>query len=208
MTYIPQDFQVSNEETLQEFMRLYPFATIVSSTPEETVASHVPVITRSMGKTLVIAGHLARANHHWKLMNASIPALVVFHGPHGYISPTWYESTPAVPTWNYGVVHAHGLPTVKTEEAFIRGVLKDLVERHEGNHAKSWRPEMTPAQYYDQMLRAIVGFELPVTKLEGKFKLGQNRSAADRHGVIAALEDAHSPEATRLAEFMRRWAGA
>lgn len=205
--YIPQEFQVSEDQALQEFMRQYNFATIISASQDEIVTSHVPVITRSLGKTLVIVGHIARANSHWKLMNGALPALVIFHGPHGYISPTWYESTPSVPTWNYGVVHAHGLPAVNTDETFLRKLLKDLVLRHEGVGPKNWSPESVPAKYYEQMLQAIVGFEMPVTKLEGKFKLGQNRSAEDRRRVIAGLENENSPESKRLAEFMRRWAG-
>ena len=126
MTYIPQHFRVSDEPTLQEFMRTYDFATIVTGSADGLVASHVPVLVRPSGATLVIVGHMARANHHWRLLDGATPALVVFHGPHGYVSPTWYETAPAVPTWNYGVVHAHGLPTVNEDEAFLRGVLADL----------------------------------------------------------------------------------
>ena len=104
-------------------MRTYDFATVVSSSPDRLVTSHVPVLVRPSGPTLVIVGHMARANHHWRLMDGATPALVVFHGPHGYVSPTWYETAPAVPTWNYGVVHAHGLPRANEDDAFVRGVL-------------------------------------------------------------------------------------
>lgn len=207
MTYIPKDFQVPDEVVLQDFMRTHDFATIVSNSPEGLVTSHVPVLVRSAGKTIVIAGHLARANHHWKLMDGSTPALVIFHGPHGYISPTWYETVPAVPTWNYGVVHAHGLPVRKEGESFVRGILEELAQRYEGNRPNGWRPESVPAESYGHMLRAIVAFEMPITKLDGKFKLGQNRSAEDRRGVIAALEKEGSRDSMRLAEFMRKWAG-
>jgi transcriptional regulator len=140
-------------------------------------------------------------------MDGSTPALVIFHGPHGYISPTWYEAAPAVPTWNYGVVHAHGLPVTKEEEPFLRGILEELAQRYEGNRTNGWRPESVPAESYGHMLRAIVGFEMPITKLDGKFKLGQNRSAEDRRGVIAALEKEGSRDSRWLAEFMRKWAG-
>lgn len=203
MTYIPKYFQVSDDQTLQEFMRMYNFATIVSNSPEGFVTSHIPIITRSVGKTIVLVGHMAQANHHWKLMNGAIPALFIFHGPHGYISPTWCESALEVPTWNYGVVHAHGLPIVNTDEAFIRSVLKDLVTCHEGDSPKSWRLDMLPAKYSEQMLHAIVGFEMAVIKLEGKFKLGQNQSVEDRRRIITALKKDISPDAKRLAEFMR-----
>ncbi len=206
MTYVPQHFRVSDEQTLQEFMRTYDFATIVSSSPDGLVTSHVPVLVRPSGATLVIVGHVARANHHWRLMDGATPALAIFHGPHGYVSPTWYATAPAVPTWNYGVVHAHGLPTANEDEAFLRGVLEELVRRFEGDRPDGWRPGSLPTDYYDRMLRGIVAFEMPVTKLEGKFKLGQNRSVEDRRRTIAALDDG-STEGTSLAEFMRRYAG-
>jgi transcriptional regulator len=207
MTYIPHDFQVPDIETLQEFMRSHDFATIVSSSPDGLVTSHVPVLVRSSDKTTLIAGHLARANHHWHLMDGATPALVIFHGPHSYISPTWYETAPSVPTWNYGAVHAHGLPKVNESVPFIRGILKELAQRYEGHRKNGWSPESVPAEYYDKMLHAIVGFEMPVKKLEGKFKLGQNRSAEDRRSVIAALEKEGTRDSTWLAEFMRKWAG-
>lgn len=208
MTYIPPQFRVADGQALHEFMQTYDFATIVSNSSDGLVASHVPVLVRPAGSTLVIVGHMARANHHWRLMDGATPALVIFHGPHGYVSPTWYEAAPAVPTWNYGVVHAHGLPTANEDETFVRGVLEELVRRYEGNRENGWRTESVPADFYDRMLRAIVGFEMPATRLDGKFKLGQNRSIEDRRRTIAALEGAASPEAARLAEFMRRGSGA
>ena len=207
MTYIPQHFRMSDEQTLQEFMRTYDFATVVSGAPDGLVTSHVPVLVRSSGATLVIVGHMARANHHWRLMDGATPALFVFQGPHGYVSPTWYETAPAVPTWNYGVVHAHGLPRAIEDDAFVRGVLEELVRRYEGNRPDGWRPESLPTDFYNRMRRAIVGFEMPATRLDGKFKLGQNRSVEDRRRTIAGLENKGSREAAWLAEFMRRHAG-
>jgi transcriptional regulator len=206
-TYIPEHFRVSDEQTLREFMQAHDFATMVSPSPEGLVTSHLPVLVRPAGATLMIAGHLARANPHWRLMNGATPALFLFHGPHGYVSPSWYAAAPAVPTWNYSVVHAHGRPTVREETSFIRGVLEELVARYEGRRPNGWRPESLPADYYERMLSAIVAFEMPVTRLEGKFKLGQNRSVEDRRRTIAGLEDDGSPEAVSLAEFMRRNAG-
>ena len=207
-TYIPPHFRTTDEHTLREFMDTYDFVTIIGSSSDGLMASHIPVLVRSSGATLVIVGHMARANPHWRLMDGATPALVIFQGPHGYVSPTWYENAPAVPTWNYGVVHAHGLPTVNEDEAFVRGVLEALVARYEGHREDGWRPATVPADFYDRMLRAIVGFEMPITRLDGKFKLGQNRSVEDRRRTIAELETLGSPEAARLAEFMRRASGA
>jgi transcriptional regulator len=208
MSYVPSHFRAADEQALREFMRVHDFATIVSNSADGLVASHLPVLVRSAGATLVIAGHMARANPHWRLMDGATPALAIFHGPHGYVSPTWYETAPAVPTWNYGVVHAHGSPVANEDAAFVRGVLEELVRRYEGSRENGWRPDRLPADFYDRMQRGIVGFELPVATLDGKFKLGQNRSVEDRRRTIAGLENSGSPEAARLAEFMREAAGA
>lgn len=208
MSYVPQHFRVADEQATIEFMRTYDFATIVSHSSDGLVASHIPVLVRRVGKNIVVAGHMARANQHWRLMDGATPAIFIFHGPHGYVSPTWYEAAPAVPTWNYGVVHAHGLPVVNEDEGFLRGVLEELVQRYEGTRANGWRTESVPAGFYDRLARGIVGFEMPVTTLDGKFKLGQNRSVEDRRRTIAELERSGSPEAARLAEFMRRRSGA
>jgi transcriptional regulator len=207
MTYVPQHFRMPDEATLQEFMTTYDFATIVSGAPTGLMVSHVPVLVRTAGAGLVIVGHLARANPHCRLMDGATPALAVFHGPHGYVSPTWYATAPAVPTWNYGVVHAHGLPAVNEDATFLRGVLEELARRYEGDGPAAWRPDGLPEDYYEGLLRGIVAFELPVTRLDGKFKLGQNRSVEDRRRTIAALERQGSREAASLAEFMRRRAG-
>lgn len=207
MAYIPQPFRVSDEHTLQEFMRTYDFATLVSTSPDELITSHLPVLVRPLGGTLVIVGHMARANRHWRKMDGATPAVAIFHGPHGYVSPTWYESGPAVPTWNYGVVHAHGFPTVNDNEGFVRSVLEEMVRRYEGDRPNGWRPESLATDFYNRMLREIVAFEMPATRLEGKFKLGQNRSVEDRRRTIAELENEGSHESACLAEFMRRRAG-
>jgi len=206
-SYVPPHFRVSDDAAVLEFMRTYDFATIVSPSPEGLVTSHVPLLVRQSGPTLLVVGHVARANHHWRLMDGTTLAVAIFHGPHGYVSPTWYATAPAVPTWNYGVVHAHGAPVADDDEAFAQGVVEELVRRYEGDRPDSWRAQSLPADFYGRLLRGIVAFRMPVARLDGKFKLGQNRSAEDRRRVIAALERDGSREATGLAEFMRLRAG-
>jgi transcriptional regulator len=208
MSYIPPHFRVADEQTLVDFMQTHDFATIVSHSSGGLVASHIPVLARRRGEVVVIAGHMARANQHWRLMDGATPAIFIFHGPHGYVSPTWYEAGPAVPTWNYSVVHAHGLPQASEDETFLRGVLEELVRRYEGNRANGWRIDSVPTDFYNQLRRGIVGFEMAVTKLDGKFKLGQNRSVEDRRRTIDELERSGSPEAAGLAELMRHRSGA
>jgi len=206
-SYVPPHFRVADADALLEFMRTYDFATVVTGSRAGIVTSHLPVLVRTAGEGLVVVGHMARANPHWQLMDGATPAVAIFHGPHGYVSPTWYETAPAVPTWNYGVVHAHGLPTVNEDGAFVVGLLEELVRRYEGDRAEGWRMERLPGEYLARMVRGIVAFELPVARLDGKFKLGQNRSVEDRRRTIAGLERDGSREAAWLADFMRRRAG-
>jgi transcriptional regulator len=222
--YIPAAFGVEDPVEIEAFMRRYDFATMVGPAgggalaPIEGVpepggarrpaiaASHLPLHLRSTPGGLVLEGHLARANPHWQSMDGTEDFLVVFSGPHGYVSPTWYGNRPAVPTWNYAVIHAHGRPRARTDAEFCRRVLGELIRRYEVGPA-GWRLEDQPDGFIDALLPAIVGFEMSVDRIEAKFKLGQNRSAEDRAATVAGLERVASPESAALAEFMRRLAG-
>jgi transcriptional regulator len=199
--YTPASSKIDDEAAIEAFVRRYDFATIV--TPGSAlVATHVPVVVRRAATGLVIVGHVARANDEWRKMNGASEALAIFLGPHGYVSPTWFASSPAVPTWNYAAVHAYGKPRAVEDSAFTKGLLDELVARYE-TAPDGWRPSSVPSLYYERLLGAIVAFEMPVDRLEAKFKLGQNRSPEDRAGTVAGLERAASPEAALLAAFMR-----
>jgi transcriptional regulator len=151
------------------------------------MVSHVPfVVDEDAGGALRLHGHVARANPHWRMLEVS-PALVIFSGPHGYISPTWYEKHPSVPTWNYAVVHAHGAARLVDAVALER-TLGRLSAHYESGNPAPWRIEGLERDYVETMVRAIVGFEIAVERLEGKFKLSQNRIPADQRRVIEALE--------------------
>ena len=200
--YTPASFKVDDQAQIEAFLRQHDFATVVSSPATGMVVTHVPLVVRRGSAGLVLVGHVARANAHWKLMDGAAESLAIFLGPHGYISPTWYASGPAVPTWNYAAVHAYGRPRVVDDATFTRDLLAELVARYEtGPHA--WRMEDLPPTYSDARTSAIVAFELPVERLEAKFKLGQNRSAADQAGAIAGLQRQGSPEAVALAALMQ-----
>lgn len=205
--YVPTSFKVDDQATIDAFLERYDFATIVSSGADGIVATHVPVVVKRTPSGLVLVGHVARANSHWQLMNGAGESLAIFHGPHSYVSPTWYASGPAVPTWNYATVHAYGKPQAVHDLTFTEDLLRELVHRHE-IVASGWRVEDLPPQYKDGLVSAIVAFEMPVHRFEAKFKLGQNRSAADRVGTIAGLEREQSAEANALAAFMRTHAGS
>lgn len=188
---------------IEAFLQKYDFATIVSPTPETLIATHLPVVVTRAASGLVVMGHMARGNSHWKHMDGTVESIAIFHGPHGYVSPTWYATSPAVPTWNYAVVHLYGRPQAREEPAFVQDVLNDLVNRYEGSGPDAWRMEGLPQDYRTRQLSGIVGFEMPIVRVEAKFKLGQNRAAVDRFRTIEALERRESLEASSLAAFMR-----
>jgi transcriptional regulator len=205
--YVPEAFKVVDGGEIQAFIQRYDFATMVSSPTTGLIATHVPVVVRREATGLVVVGHVARANPHWRVMDGSVECLAMFHGPHSYVSPTWYANSPAVPTWNYAVVHAYGKPRFREEGPFIETLLGELVDRYESHRAEPWRIEDQPSDFRDQMLARIVGFEMPVLRIEAKFKVGQNRRLEDRAGTIAGLEREKSFEGIALAEFMRAHRG-
>jgi transcriptional regulator len=202
--YIPTPFLVEDRKIIVAFMQQYDFAAVVShSTAAGLVASHVPVLVREAGPELRIVGHVARGNPHWRLMQTQAESMVIFQGPHGYVSPTWYAASPAVPTWNYAVVHAYGVARAREDEPFIAGVVADLTRRYESQREPGWSTDAVPEESYRKLLNAIVGFEISISRCEAKFKLGQNRSVEDRVGAIAGLERESSPGALELAQFMK-----
>lgn len=197
--YIPRHFSPDDPATLKAFVEANAFGTLVTHHEGEATVSHVPfVVGEDASGALVLHGHVARANPHWRVLEAS-PALVMFSGPHGYVSPTWYEKHPSVPTWNYAVVHAHGTARL-VDAAALERTLGRLSAHYESGNPVPWRIESLERDYVDTMVRAIVGFEIAVERLEGKFKLSQNRIPADQRRVIEALE---ARGETGLAAMMR-----
>lgn len=194
--FIPASFRISDRDTLFEFLERYGFATLVSTDSTGVpFATHVPLLLdRTAG---VLLGHIARANPHWELFGDH-ESLAVFHGPHAYVSPTWYTVAPAVPTWNYAAVHVYGVPTVINADR-TADVVDRLVSKYESHRPTPWTGEL-PEEYHRRLLAGIVGFELPLTRIEGKFKLGQNRSTEDRAGTVGGLR-ADGGESAALAEF-------
>jgi len=201
--YIPDSFSVADEGEIEAFVQRYDFGTLVSTANGALTATHLPVVVRREASGLVVASHVARANPHWKSLDGTSEALLIFHGPHGYVSPTWYAHGPAVPTWNYAVVHAYGLPQAREDVAFLEDVVGALVQRYEAHREAGWRLDNLPIDDRHRSLAAVVGIRMPVRRLEAKFKLGQNRVAADRMGTVLGLEREGSAEAVALATFMR-----
>ncbi|HJM49253.1 MAG TPA: FMN-binding negative transcriptional regulator [Alphaproteobacteria bacterium] len=188
--YTPDHFRLDEPQALQAVMTENPFALMITPGPEGLEISHLPLLFAAhAGSQGRLQGHLARANPHWRSFAAGVPTSIVFQGPHGYVSPSWYQSAPAVPTWNYVAVHAHGHPTPVEDREQARTMLEAQVEHFEAALAKPWQLSGAD-EFVDRMIDGIVVFEMPIERLEGKVKLSQNRGAEDRLGVIAALRAA------------------
>ncbi|MGH8678653.1 MAG: FMN-binding negative transcriptional regulator [Burkholderiales bacterium] len=200
MLYIPALFAETDRARLYEFMRQHSFATLISGTAPDPSVSHIPFLVDAEHSTL--RGHVARANPQWRTLHSSSEVLVIFNGPHHYVSPSWYAVHPSVPTWNYAVVHAHGRPRIIDERAELERLVADLVAEHERHLQNPWKLDLPP-DYMHSMLSEIVGFEIEVTRLAGKFKLSQNRPAFDHPRVVSALEAIGGDEARKVALLMR-----
>lgn len=198
--YLPNHFRTDEPETLSAFIETFSFATLVCAVGDSSFATHLPLLLDRERNMLL--GHVARANPHWRSFDGETECLAIFTGPHAYISPSWYAAVPAVPTWNYAAVHAYGNPTL-TDAAGTAAIVDALVAKYESPRSEPW-PNNLPPDFRERLLAAIVGFEMPIGRIEGKFKLGQNRSEGDRLGVIAAL-DSGGAEDRALAEFTRAY---
>ena len=200
--YLPRHFRQDNPAALLEFMRAHNFAILVTVVDGAPFATHLPLTAEAAPEGLRLLGHLAKANPQWPSLAGQREALAIFQGPHAYISPTLYEQRQSVPTWNYTAVHAYGSVRVITDLAETEAVLQRLIQRHEPPYQAHWRE--LPERYRLGMLNGVVAFELSVSRLEGKFKLSQNRTAAEQRTIIAALEPLGDPDSLELAGRMRR----
>lgn len=197
--YIPKSFEETRREVLWDFMAAHPLGMWVIQGEGELVANAIPfLLDRDRGELGTLVGHVARANPVWKMPPRATPSMVLFQGAQAYISPSWYaakrEHGKVVPTWNYIVVEAQGTPQFIEDRAQLRDVVTRLTETHEAERAAPWRVTDAPEEFIDELLGAIVGVEIPISRLVGKWKVSQNRSAADREGVAAALESQGNAE--------------
>ena len=188
--YQPSHFVEQDPDALLALMKSAPLATLIRG-GAELAADVLPLEVDRIGGGWRLTGHVARANTLWREADGQ-PVLALFQGPQAYVSPNWYPSKTqhgkAVPTWNYTMVQVHGRLRAIEDPAWLLAFVTRLTERHEGGRAMPWHVTDAPADYIDSMLRAIVGIEIEVTRLEGKYKLSQNRSAEDRTGVVLGLE--------------------
>ena len=200
--YLPSHFAESRVEALHALMRERPFATLVTQGKAGPGADHLPLHLTPDGR---LQGHVARANPLWRDAAGS-DVLAIFHGPQAYVTPSWYatkrEHGRAVPTWNYVVVHARGRLRAVDDAAWLRRQLDDLVERHESGFEHPWRVDDAPADYIDKMLATIVGIEIAIVELSGKWKISQNQPATNRAGVVAGLRQQGGTDSLAMAALV------
>jgi transcriptional regulator len=205
--YLPAHFNETRTEVMQALMRTHPLCTLVTQCESGLVANHLPVQTLDEPAPLgCIRGHVARANPLWRDYRAETQALAIFQGPQIYISPSFYPSKAktgqVVPTWNYAVVHASGTLRFIQDAGWLRDFVSGLTTTHEAPRALPWKIDDAPAPYIDQMLSLIVGFEFSIATLSGKWKVSQNRSQADRQGVMHNLQNAPDADSREMAAMV------
>ena len=203
--YTPKFNQLADRALLLETMRAYSFAILfgphaTSATDASLAATHLPLVVKDEGEHGLLEGHFARANPHWKSL-AGQETLVVFNGPHSYVSPSLYAEPLSVPTWNYIAVHAYGILSLIEDEPSKDTLLAGLIDAHEPAYAEKWRA--MPEGFRRTMLAGIQGFHIPISRIEGKFKISQNRAPEERRNV-QATQAAGTPDQQALAAWMER----
>lgn len=196
--YLPGAFNEKNPNVIFEFLKQNAFATLISHSKTEPVASHLPLLVEMQDNQLHVRGHFARANEHWLQLRHHPESLIIFQGPHSYISPTYYKGA-GVPTWNYVAVHAYGSATITEDNQDIITIIEQLTETNESAKADSWQ-----SNYPENMLKAIVGFDIKVDRLQAKYKLSQNKSQDDQQGVIEQLSSLNDENSRAIAELMKK----
>jgi transcriptional regulator len=211
--YLPSHFEETRPEVLHALLRSHPLATLVTQTAQGLEANHIPLYVRLLADgSASLVGHVARANPIWRETDWSVPVLAVFQGPQHYISPGWYatkqEHGKVVPTWNYAVVHARGTLQVRDDAAWILQQMKELTAQQESAMSHPWRVEDAPADYTERLLAAVVGIEIPMVTLTGKWKVSQNQPPANQATVVQSLQQFASTHATNDAAAMAALVGS
>lgn len=206
--YRPDHFRVDEVPRMHALMHANPFATLVSGGAAGLVASHLPTVLKHEGTSGAVECHVARPNPHWKELADGREALMIFQGPEGYITPGWYPSKAqggkVVPTWNYAAVHAYGRVEIKQDADWLLRHVTELTAQQERGEAAPWAPSDAPPGFIQSMLRGIVGLRFEITRLDGKWKMSQNRGAEDRAGVVKGLGLRGRPGDREMADLIAR----
>jgi transcriptional regulator len=202
--YIPNAFREDDAEKLVAFMQAHSFATLVSTIEGLPVATHIPLVVTVQDNVVKLTGHLAKLNPQWQAFGKA-ESLAIFTGAHAYISPSLYEQRQNVPTWNYVAVHAYGIPQIITRVGspeLMQRMMEETIDTYESNYKLQWHN--LSESYRDGMMNGIVGFEMIVTRLQGKYKLSQNRSHTERHNVAHSLLESTDPSAREVGKMMQQ----
>lgn len=207
--YLPAQFEEKRIDVLQQLIGAHPFGALVTLDTGGLNANHIPFeIDPQSGALGTLRAHVSRGNPLWREFDREVPVLAIFQGAHTYVTPSWYqtkqETGKAVPTWNYMVVHAYGPLRIIESAAWLRSHVNRLTNRQEAAFAAPWKVADAPPEYIEQQLRGIVGLEIPVARLIGKWKVNQNRSAADRDGVVRALRARGDADALAMADVVEQ----
>ncbi len=207
--YINPQHRLDDREAIHALMASHPLGAWVCHGREGLVANHLPfLLDRSRGPLGTLIGHVSRANTVWRELGPATPSLVMFQGPQAYITPGWYpgktEHGRVVPTWNYVVAHAHGVARAIEDRDWLLDMLERLTAEHEGRRAVPWHVADAPSSYIDKLLRAIVGIEIPIDRLEAKLKASQDESMPDRLGTVRGLREQTSDEAASMADLVMK----
>ena len=201
--YVPGPFDLGALSLKHEVMRAHAFGVLVSTADGAPTATHLPFeLDAEQGELGTLRGHFSRANPHWRAFEAPTEALAIFSGPHAYVSPSWYPEGPRLPTWNYVTVHATGTPRLIEPGPELEALLSRLVVDFEG--PEGWRESEQAPEFLERMRRGVVAFEMPIARLEGKAKLGQNHSQAHREGAVAGLRAQGRGDDGAVAAWMER----
>ena len=211
--YVPSHFEETRPDVLRRLIHDHSLAALVTLGSDGLNANHIPLELDPEPAPLgTLCGHVARGNPVWRDFSRDVEALAVFQGPQAYISPSWYqtkrETGKVVPTYNYIVVHAYGPMRIIEDRAWLRGLVERLTNRHEAGRAEPWKVTNAPADFVEQMLGAIVGIEIPLTRLRGKWKVSQNRPSVDREGVVRGLSEMNDSDAQAMSGLVKKAAGA
>jgi transcriptional regulator len=207
--YLPKIHEETRLDVLHALIRAHPLGTWVEADEAALVVNHLPfVLDPGAGEFGTLRGHVALANPVWRTSSRTLPGVVTFRGPQAYITPSWYPSKhehgKAVPTWNYAVVTVHGRPRFIEDGAWLRRHLAELTDTHEAPQALPWNVDDAPAEFTEKLIRAIVGVEIPIARIDGKWKTSQNRPEPDKLGVIAGLLGKRDDESAAMANLVRQ----
>jgi transcriptional regulator len=200
--YIPRMYQEDRIDVLHKLMADQPFASLITVGSSGLFASHIPMVLEGVGPKGQLKGHISRANTQWRDYSPSVEALAIFSGPQHYITPSWYpekqQTGEVVPTWNYVVVHAYGHLKVIEDGEWLRAHLERLTSIQEAESVSPWKITDAPADYIASQIKGIVGLEMDIERLEGKWKVSQNRSAEDRSGVARGLSELNTTQSRAM----------